>query len=77
MWIGISFWLDSGAFAASSRVQVRVEANLKPGFRKPPLGSLLLALCSSGLTIFPSFCVSVNEHSLCKCYLNAIKEIFG
>jgi len=33
----------SGAFAASSRVQVRVEANLKPGFRKPPLGSLLLS----------------------------------
>ncbi len=66
----------SGSFsAACSCVQVRVEANLKLGVTKPPLGSLMLSF--SACCTIPSFCVSVNGQSLCECSLNAIKEIFG
>jgi hypothetical protein len=50
----------SGAFTASSScVQVRVEGNLKLGFTKPPLGSLLLsfsACCTiPGLSLLSAF----------------------
>ncbi len=50
----------SGSFsAACSCVQVRVEANLKLGVTKPPLGSLMLSF--SACCTIPSFCVSVNR----------------
>jgi len=38
---------------------VRVEANLKLGVTKPPLGSLMLSF--SACCTIPSFCVSVNR----------------